>query len=245
VAEVAPGVFRLGTHVVNWYVVKDGDALTVVDAGLPGFAQTLRADMRAQGLDPAAVEAVVLTHSDGDHTGLCTGFQEIGARVLIHKADAGTLAKPGPKSGDGSPKHILPYLWRPGLWRFMSHMASRGGARPPGVEANATFAGGETLDVPGRPRVLHTPGHTRGHCALLLEDRRVLFTGDSVCTWNPLTGVRVPQLMPRPLNQDYRACAESLGVIARADTGVLLPGHGDPWHGSPSVAAERARALLA
>jgi glyoxylase-like metal-dependent hydrolase (beta-lactamase superfamily II) len=244
VAEVAPGVFRLGTDVVNWYVVKDGDELTAVDAGLPGLAETLRDDMRAEGLDPAAVRAVVLTHSDGDHTGLCTGFKEIGARVLIHEADAAALAEPGPKSGEASPPRLIPHLWRPGLWRFLGHMAGRGGGRPPAVEADATFAGGETLDVPGRLRVLHTPGHTPGHCAFLLEERRVLFVGDSICTWNPLTGDRVPQVMPRAFNEDNRACAESLDAIADADAGVLLPGHGDAWHGSPAVAAQRARDLL-
>ena len=32
---------------------------------------------------------------------------------------------------------------------------------------------------PGRPRVVFTPGHTYGHCALHLPDRDVLLTGDA------------------------------------------------------------------
>jgi glyoxylase-like metal-dependent hydrolase (beta-lactamase superfamily II) len=242
VPEVAPGVYRLGTHIVNWYVVEDGDALTAVDAGLPGFGDTLEADMGAHGLEPAKVEAVVLTHSDGDHTGVAPRFQQAGARVLIHSDDVGTLAKPGPKSGDAAPAKLVRHLWRPALWRFFGHMARRGGAHPRGVEADDTFADGDVLDVPGRPRVLHTPGHTAGHCALLFGDRGVLFVGDSICTWNPLTGSRTPQVMPHAFNQDNRACVSSLEAIAGVDAGVLLPGHGDPWHGSPAKAAERARA---
>jgi glyoxylase-like metal-dependent hydrolase (beta-lactamase superfamily II) len=245
VAEVAPGVVRLGTQVVNWYVVKDGDALVAVDTGLPGFADTLEADMSAHALDPVKVEAVVLTHSDGDHTGLATRFKEAGARVLIHSEDVATLRKPGPKSGDAAPAKLARELWRPALWRFFGHMARRGGAKPRGVEPDETFADGDELDVPGRPRVLHTPGHTAGHCALLLADRGVLFVGDSICTWNPLTGTRTPQLMPRAFNADNRACVSSLDAIAGADAGVLLPGHGDPWHGSPAKAAERAREAAA
>jgi glyoxylase-like metal-dependent hydrolase (beta-lactamase superfamily II) len=241
VTEVAPGVFRLGSHIVNWYVVKDGDALTAVDAGLPAFGDTLEGDFAAHGLEPGDVEAVVLTHSDGDHTGLATRFKEDGARVLIHEADASTLAKPGPKSGDAAPVKLLPHLWRPALWRFFGYMARRGGGKPPAVEADATVADGDVLDVPGRPRVLFTPGHTSGHCALLLEDRGVLFAGDSICTWNPLTGGRSPQLMPHVFNEDNNACVTSLDAIAGADAGVILPGHGDPWHGSPAKAAERAR----
>jgi glyoxylase-like metal-dependent hydrolase (beta-lactamase superfamily II) len=241
VTEVAPGVFRLGSHIVNWYVVKDGDALTAVDAGLPAFGDTLEDDFAAHGLEPGDVEAVVLTHSDGDHTGLASRFKEGGARVLIHESDASTLAKPGPKSGDAAPVKLLPHLWRPALWRFLGYMARRGGGKPPAVEADATFADGDVLDVPGRPRVLNTPGHTSGHCALLFEDRGVLFAGDSICTWNPLTGIRAPQLMPYVFNEDNRACVTSLDAIAGADAGVILPGHGDPWHGSPAKAAERAR----
>ena len=239
--EVAPGVFRLGSHIVNWYVVRDGEALTAVDAGLPAFADTLDDDFRAHDLDPGKVEAVVLTHSDGDHTGLAGRFKEAGARVLIHAEDAGTLAKPGPKSGDAAPLKLLPHVWRPGLWRFFGYMARRGGGHPPRVEADATFSDGDVLDVPGRLRVLHTPGHTSGHSALLLEDRGVLFVGDSLCTWNPLTGSRAPQLMPHPFNEDNRACVSSLEAIAAVDAGVLFPGHGDPWHGSPAKAAKRAR----
>ena len=30
-------------------------------------------------------------------------------------------------------------------------------------------------------------------------------------------------------------------ALAKADAGVLFPGHGGPWHGSPAKAAERAR----
>ena len=239
--EVAPGVFRLGSHIVNWYVVKDGDALTAVDAGLPAFRDTIGEDFAAHGLEPGDVEAVVLTHSDGDHTGLASRFKEGGARVLIHKADASTLAKPGPKSGDAAPVKLLPHLWRPALWRFFGYMARHGGGKPPAVEADASYADGDVLDVPGRPRVLYTPGHTSGHCAFLLEDRGVLFAGDSICTWNPLTGSRTPQLMPHVFNEDNSACVTSLDAIAGADAGVILPGHGDPWHGSPAKAAERAR----
>jgi glyoxylase-like metal-dependent hydrolase (beta-lactamase superfamily II) len=242
VAEVAPGVFRLGTHIVNWYVVQDGEGLTAVDAGLPGFGDTLEDDLGAHGLEPGRVEAVVLTHSDGDHTGLASRFKEAGAQVLIHQADAPALAKPAAKSGDAAPGKLVRHLWRPALWRFFGYMARRGGGKPPAVEADVTFADGDVLDVPGRPRVLHTPGHTSGHSALLLEDRGVLFVGDSLCTWNPLTGSRTPQLMPHAFNEDNGACVISLDVIAGADAGVLLPGHGDPWHGSPSKAAERARA---
>jgi glyoxylase-like metal-dependent hydrolase (beta-lactamase superfamily II) len=236
-------VHRLGTEIVNWYLVEEDGALTAVDAGIPGLAGTLDADLRTLGFSRDQVQAVVLTHSDGDHTGLASRFKEAGARVLVHEEDAPALRKPGPKKGDAAPAKLLRELWRPAMWRFMGHMARRGGGRPPAVEPDATFAGGDVLEVPGRPRVLHTPGHTAGHSALLLGERGVLFVGDALCTWNPLSGSRGPQLMPQAMNEDNRACITSLDVIAGADAKVVLPGHGAPWHGSPAVATERARAV--
>jgi glyoxylase-like metal-dependent hydrolase (beta-lactamase superfamily II) len=205
VTEVAPGVSRLGTHIVSW----------------------------------------VLTHSDGDHTGLASRLKETGARVLIHEADAPALVKPRAKTGDAAPAKLLRELRRPAAWRFMGHMARRGGGRPPSVEPDATFSDGDVLDVPGRPRVVHTPGHTAGHSAFLFGERGVLFVGDAMCTCDPFSGRRAPQLMPHATNEDNRACLSSLDAIARADAKVILPGHGDPWHGSSAVAAERARATRA
>jgi glyoxylase-like metal-dependent hydrolase (beta-lactamase superfamily II) len=239
--EVAPGVFRLGTPIVNWYLVSDGDRLTAIDAGLPAYAKTLDADLAALGLSIGSIDAVVLTHSDSDHTGMASRMRDAGARVAIHADDEATLAKPAAKSGDAAPFKLVPLLRRPAFWRFMGHMARNGGGKPPPIEHAQTFADGEQLDVPGRPRVVHTPGHTPGHCALLLEDRGVLLTGDSLCTWNPLTGERRPQLMPKQFNTDNRACATSLGRLAAVDARVLLPGHGDPFQGTPSDAVERAR----
>jgi hypothetical protein len=35
--DIVPGVHRLGSPLVNWYVVEERGQLTVVDAGLPAF----------------------------------------------------------------------------------------------------------------------------------------------------------------------------------------------------------------
>lgn len=79
--------------------MEDGDRLTAVDAGLPGFARDLERQLALVDRRPADVEAVILTHSDSDHTGAAAKLREAGARVLIHARDDATLRKPGPKSG--------------------------------------------------------------------------------------------------------------------------------------------------
>jgi glyoxylase-like metal-dependent hydrolase (beta-lactamase superfamily II) len=190
--EIVPRVYGLGSEVVNWYLVEDGGRLVAVDAGLPAFRRDLDAQLAALRGSVAEVEAVVLTHSDADHTGLAATLQESGARVLIHAADEDTLRRPRPKSGDGSPVHVIPQLWRPQLWRTFVPMTRLGGARPPRVEGAEVFKHGDVLEVAGWPRVVGTPGHTPGPCAFLFEGRGALFVGDALCTWNPMTGRRGP-----------------------------------------------------
>jgi glyoxylase-like metal-dependent hydrolase (beta-lactamase superfamily II) len=98
------------------------------------------------------------------------------------------------------------------------------------------------LEVPGRPRVIHTPGHTFGHCAFLLEDRGVLVAGDQLITHPWVTGGNgAITTMPREINEDNAAVRSSLDIIERVDAEIVLVGHGDPWRHGAAEAARQAR----
>jgi glyoxylase-like metal-dependent hydrolase (beta-lactamase superfamily II) len=240
--EVSPGVWKLGTHFVNWYLLAEGGRLTAIDAGLGGFAKTLDDDLARIGHDAGDIEALVLTHSDSDHTGIAPELQKRGARVLIHAADEGTLHSPRPKGGDASPRHLLANAWRPAFLRLTGHLVRNGGAKQAKVAGAETFEAGEALDVPGRLSAIHTPGHTPGHCVLLSESTGTLFVGDALCTHPWLTGGQGPSLMPRYLNADNGQALRSLDAVERTRSSVLLPGHGEPWEEGAAAAVARARA---
>jgi glyoxylase-like metal-dependent hydrolase (beta-lactamase superfamily II) len=240
--EIVPGVHRLGSPLVNWYLVEDEGRLTAVDAGLPAFEKALDADLQALGHARADVAAVVLTHSDSDHTSLAPALRDAGARILIHADDEATLAKPQAKKGEAAPKHLLRYVVRPGFWGFFGGMLRAGGAKAPAIEGAETFVDGDVLDVPGRPRAIHTPGHTAGHCAILFERHGALFVGDALYMWNPITGARSPQIGPSAFNESNDQALASLAAIEDLEAEVLLPGHGEPWRGRPADAIAQARA---
>jgi glyoxylase-like metal-dependent hydrolase (beta-lactamase superfamily II) len=242
-SEIRPGVYGMGTKKVNWYLVEHEGRLTAIDAGLPRMADSLAKELLAIGRTPADIEAVVLTHSDSDHTGLAPTFREAGARVFVHADDDATLRKPAPKRGDASPRNILPLVVNGGMWSLMWHLVWRGAAKPASVRGAATFSDGELLEVPGRPRVIHTPGHTSGHCALLFAEHGALFVGDALCTWNPVTGSRVPQLMPKAFNESNAQGLSSLEKLEKLEAEVVLPGHGEPFRQGPAAAVESARGL--
>jgi glyoxylase-like metal-dependent hydrolase (beta-lactamase superfamily II) len=224
---------------VNWYLVEDGGRLCAVDAGLPGFRETLESDLEKVGHGLDDLDALVLTHSDGDHTGLANRFRDAGAQVLIHSGDEATLRNPRAKTGDASPIHMIAALWRPGTIRLLRHFSKYGALRTPPVEPTGTFTGGDVLDVPGRPRVIPTPGHTPGHCAIHFAEHGALFVGDALCTWHPIKGITGPQLMPFNTSNDQALA--SLSEIEGVEAEVVLPGHGEAWHGSPAAAVRAAR----
>jgi glyoxylase-like metal-dependent hydrolase (beta-lactamase superfamily II) len=228
---------------VNWYLVEDGSRLTAVDAGLPGFGKTLQSDLSLLGRSPDDLEALVLTHSDGDHIGLAPTLRDAGARVLINANDEDTLRKPRPKSGDAKPINAVPQLWRPPFLKLIVHLAMSGGMQVKGLEGAKTFSSDEVLDVPGAPRVIATPGHTPGHCAIYFESKAVLFVGDALCTRNPITGRVGAQVMPKALNVSTDQCFDSLEAIEHVPAQVLLPGHGDPWRQGSAPAVQSARRL--
>jgi glyoxylase-like metal-dependent hydrolase (beta-lactamase superfamily II) len=240
--QVAEGVHRLGHPLVNWYAVVDGGSATLIDSGLPADAAEIATDLAAIGISPAQVEAVVLTHGHGDHTG---GAEHVrtsaGAQVHVHSADA-RLA-----GGHLALKAMVktPLVLRHTSREFVGTMRfflARGLLRPKGVKELSAFDDGQVLAVPGAPRVVHVPGHTEGSCALFLEARGVVFTGDALVTHDVYSGRRGPRLSARVSNDDTDQAMESLGALTTLRSRVLLPGHGDPWHGAPGDAVAAARA---
>jgi len=236
---VADGIVRMGTSLVHWYLVEEDGRVTVMDAGLPAYRPQLERGLALLGRSTADVSAVVLTHGHADHTGFAEQLRtELGVPVHIHRDDE-SLAASGKALGRAESSK-LPYLRFPQAWRFLAHFRAAG--TPQAIRELATFADGETLDVPGRPVAIHTGGHTPGHVCFWIESRGALAVGDLLCTFNPLTGGHGPQLLPSALNLSSPTMLDSLSRLEPLDAEAILFGHGDPWTGGTAEAVRLARA---
>ena len=240
--EVAEGVRRLTQGVTNFYLVQQSGKFTLVDAGTPGDWTFFQRSLTSVGRQLADLDAVLLTHAHPDHTGIAERTRrEAQARVWIHEADA-QAARTGKAAGKADGR-ITSYLLRAEFYRTLFSLARRGATRMIPVTEVSAFADGETIDVPGNPRVVHAPGHTPGSAAVLVAARRVLLTGDVLVTRNPLTGRIGPQIMPSGLNEDTTLALASLDALPGIDADLLLPGHGEPWRGDVAEAVSQAMAV--
>jgi glyoxylase-like metal-dependent hydrolase (beta-lactamase superfamily II) len=237
--QLTDGVVRLGTHYVNWYLVADGDGVTVVDTAVRGYRGQLEPGLELLGRRAEDVRAVLLTHGDADHTGLAGPIHAAtGAPIYLHADDEVMVRRPRPKKTEVG---FLGSMGHPGLWRIATHLARNRVLPLPKLTETVRIADGDAIGVPGRPRALRTPGHTPGHVILHFADHGTVFTGDALCTLNVITGERGPRLMPRPFNVSTAVARQSLDRVDEVDATLVLPGHGEPWTGGAARAAALAR----
>ena len=231
--EITSGIRRLGPGLANAYLIADGGAVTIVDAGAPGYWNALPAELAAMGRTLDDVRAVVLTHAHIDHIGFAERIRrERGVPVSVHELDLPLTRNPSSPKWNGS-LNVIAAL------RFFTFAVRGGMSRVPPILEVSTFADGATLDVPGSPRVIHVPGHSEGMCALHFAGRDAIFVGDAFVTLDVLGGATGPRISP--FNADLRRAYESLARLDRIDPRLVLPGHGQAWTGGLSEALRLVR----
>jgi glyoxylase-like metal-dependent hydrolase (beta-lactamase superfamily II) len=196
---------RLDCHV---YVIDGGDELAMIDAGFgPGRDEILDL-MRADGLDPARVSRIFVTHYHADHAGGSAGMvAATGAELwapeeaadTIRVADADRIGLTWAQSFGFYPPD---YRWEP-------------------CEVAHGFVDGERMQVGELElEAVSTPGHCDGHYVLRLQGRQrsYLFASD-LAFWG---GAIILQNVPDSNLQLY---AESMNRAAALEFDALLPGH--------------------
>ena len=217
-------IHHFDTGPFNWYLIEESGAFTLVDAGFPGHYRTLERGLSALGRDVSAIQGIVLTHAHADHTGFAWRVHvQTGAPIIVHQAEQAKanriLQLPWAT--------LIGNAWRPWGVSILGRATLAGIFRCTRVAEAQVGMGGETLDLPGSPRVIATPGHTPGHVSYFVDSIGALLAGDALLTQSLVTGRPHAASAPSAgFNMDHHRAlrsAESLIGLGRFE---LFPGHG-------------------
>lgn len=240
VRQVADGTYLVHGHNTNWVILKDGDAVTLVDTGYPGDRQGVLESLAVVGSSPEAVAAVLITHAHNDHVGSAEFLRSnYGTPVYLHPAEVPHARRDFLQQatiGD-----VVRNAWRPGVVPWAVHVIRVGGIEHNPVTAPEPFPAEGALDLPGRPVPVHTPGHTDGHCVFHLPDAGIVISGDALATGHATSRLKGPQMLHDFFHHERPRAVASLDLIGALDGDTLLPGHGPVHRGSVRAAAEQAR----
>lgn len=188
--------FILGEIETNTYVLESGGVLAVVDPAIEN-------EELLSFLSGKNVKYILLTHGHFDHiSGVNATVRETGAKVCVHSLDSEMLS-------DG----------------VKSHYTSHFGGIQPKIKAdillndNDELTLGETLI-----RVMHTKGHTNGSVCYILDNERIIFSGDTLFRLSAgrtdLAGIN-----PVIAGRNELASLRKLALLSGDYT--VYPGHGE------------------
>jgi hydroxyacylglutathione hydrolase len=172
----------------NVYLIKDTKT-ALIDTGA-GLDDCVEASVE-KALGGKELDYIINTHAHFDH---CGGNRRFNAEVMIHRDDAkellsGTMYGTYKFFGDEVPMKFDRLL----------------------LEGDKIELGDAVL------KVIHTPGHTMGSISLLLEDNKILFTGDTLFTNGGFGRT--------DLGGDEKILLNTLEKLQDVNFELLYPGH--------------------
>ncbi|OKS86285.1 MBL fold metallo-hydrolase [Mucilaginibacter polytrichastri] len=212
--RITDNIYQIGLGHVNVFVIDD-DGLTLIGTGPKGSTGKIFNAIQRDGLDPYDIKQIILTHAHPDHAGSAEELKrKLRVPVLAHYHDAQIM-----KYGIGLRNEMN---LTAGLknWLIYQLIIKNNGIDIEPVDVDEQLNDNDLLPILGGTRVIHTPGHTKGHISLWCERQGVLIAGDLLS--NTLG------LDLSVINENREEGIHSILKVARLDFSKVVFGHGQP-----------------
>jgi glyoxylase-like metal-dependent hydrolase (beta-lactamase superfamily II) len=201
---LAPGVWRLKeipAPTINVYLAED----VLIDAGRSWDRRRIFGE-----LERREISLLALTHVHPDHQGVAKAVCEArGVPLACHADDVEAMEgkRPIQEASTTNPvNRIVRALWE----------------GPPYKVDRVLQEGDEVAGF----RVVHTPGHARGHVVFFRESDRVAICGDVIRNMSYATGLPGIKEPPPVFTYDMAENRRSIRKLAELNPSLILPGHG-------------------
>jgi len=245
VNEIFPGIYVIPVplpdnplKLLNAYLIKGDSRHLLIDTGF-NHPDCLQALTRAfqQLKVPVQQLDIFITHLHSDHCGLAGEFPPSETRTIwASKEDAEAINLLATESE----------LWHQFMCSWRQHGCDEetitalqtnhpGKKYAPTQKTNFTLVKeGDTLQYGGyNLQVLDVPGHTPGHLALYIPEKKILFGGDLILQ-NITPNISYWETMDDALASYFN----SLNKVSRLDIACTLPGHRAVIHDTQGRIAE-------
>ena len=225
--EIAQGLHRIecpiGDRYVAVHAIVGSRHIAVVDTGYESSVEeSVLPYFDAHRLDRELVRFIVITHADYDHSGGAEAMRAAfpNALVCAGEADRALLEDLelmiDERYGEFAEDHR--FSETPEAEAFIRDVAGS-------TQIDVGFTGGERLNLGDRYlEVLHTPGHSPGHIAIVDEESGVAILGDAVLGETVALTDGSPAFPPTYRSVDpYRATIRNLKGRAPV---AISPAHG-------------------
>jgi hydroxyacylglutathione hydrolase len=201
---LAPGVWRLKeipAPTINVYLAED----VLIDAGRTWDKRRIFSELEGR-----EISMLALTHVHPDHQGAAKAVCEArGVPLACHAEDVDAMEGRRPVQEASATNPVNRFIAK--IWQG-----------PPYKVARVLREGDEVAGF----RVVHTPGHARGHVVFFRESDRVAICGDVIRNMSyatALPGIKEP---PPVFTYDMAENRRSIRKLAELNPSLILPGHG-------------------
>lgn len=224
--EIIPGIHVIRGKfagefgfIASYLIVSDGEAL-VIDPGTAGDpGDNVVKALKDFGLNHKSdLVGIVCTHGHPDHAGGAGRLRKSsGAPILIHTGDAELLRDP---SSFLNERLLMDRAQR------LSMKFNKGPLRVNyrGIEPDSLLSDGQQIQVGNLSlKVIHTGGHSAGHCVFYESTEKMLFSGDEVNNFP-----NDPRKFYVDLSGSIVSKLTALEKLSNFDLDYLLPAHDVP-----------------